>query len=271
MTAEINSNILAMLKHEKLSFHPASELFPLMDGPEYDALVQDIKVHGLKQRIITHKNQILDGRNRFRACCDAGTQIYHWNYEEYSGKQSPTDFVVSLNLHRRHLSESQRAMVAAKIATLQLGNNQHASNEAPTQTEAAKLLNVSRSNVQRARKVIASGNERIIAAVDKGALAVSKAARIVESPKEIIQITANKTTGPCIGMMHADNAIRQLEKISPIDMEHHDALDLVAKWVLEKLMKDFDETPQEAFHRWIEAVQSDADSIKLTKTNGGAQ
>lgn len=42
-------------------------------------------------------------------------------------------------------------------------------------------------------------------------------------------------TRPCVGMMHAENAIRQLEKISNIDTEYEDALKHVATWAVNKL------------------------------------
>jgi len=90
-------------------------------------------------------------KNGYRACIDA---VVKPRFIEFDGCVSLINSIVSLNLHRRHLSESQRAMVAAKIATMKRGDNQHASIEATSQTEAAELLNVSRSAVQRASTVL---------------------------------------------------------------------------------------------------------------------
>jgi hypothetical protein len=84
--------------------------------------------------------------------------------------------------HRRHLDESQRAMVAAKIATLPRGTNQHAQICAPTQDNAADLLNVSRSGVQRSRQVLEHGQPGLIAAIERGDIAVSAAAAVATLP-----------------------------------------------------------------------------------------
>jgi hypothetical protein len=94
-----------------------------------------------------------------------------------NGKGSLVSFVVSLNLHRRHLNESQRAMVAAKLTTLTHGQRADASIDASvTQPQAAELLNVSRPSVQRARKVQESGDKKLIASVESGQVSVSSAA-----------------------------------------------------------------------------------------------
>lgn len=87
---------------------------------------------------------------------------------DYEG-DDPVGFVVSLNLHRRHLDESQRAMVAGKIATLAQGSNQHAPIGAPSQDNAADMLNVGRRSVQRAREVlghVGGGTDGYLAALD---------------------------------------------------------------------------------------------------------
>ncbi len=92
-----------------MQFHPLSELFPLMQGREFDELVADVKANGLREPIWTYEGQILDGRNRWRAC--EAAQLAHRPMREYTG-EDPVSFVVSLNLHRRHLDESQRQVVA---------------------------------------------------------------------------------------------------------------------------------------------------------------
>lgn len=134
---------------DHLAVHPAADLFPLIEGPDFDELVADVATHGVREPIVLHDGKILDGRNRYRAADAAGIDCPTRKYEG----DDPIGFVVSANLRRRHLNESQRAMIADTLANLPRGTNQHASIEAPSQTEAAKALDVGRSQVQRARKV----------------------------------------------------------------------------------------------------------------------
>jgi N6-adenosine-specific RNA methylase IME4 len=64
-----------------LTFHPLSEIFPLIDGAEFAALVADIKAHGLHEPVVVYENKILDGRNRFRACQAAGMECSFTPYQ----------------------------------------------------------------------------------------------------------------------------------------------------------------------------------------------
>lgn len=72
--------------------------------------------------------------------------------------------MTALNLNRRHLSESQRAMVAASLATMTVGTNQHAQICAPSQNDAADMLQVSRRSVQTAAKVERSAPAEVVEA-----------------------------------------------------------------------------------------------------------
>ncbi|GAB4371763.1 MAG: hypothetical protein Kow00114_32830 [Kiloniellaceae bacterium] len=88
-------------------------------------------------------------------------------------------FVVSLNLHRRHLNESQRAVIAAEIATMRRGANRFTKVDADISTaRAAELLNISRDSVVKARKVLDHGTPEEIEAVREGRAA------LFEDPEE---------------------------------------------------------------------------------------
>ncbi len=95
--------------------HPAAELFPMMTEAELRQLAEDIKAHGLADPITMLDGMILDGRNRFEACKRAGVDL---RYEHPQDIESPTVYVVSKNLHRRHLTVSQRAAIGAEMMPL---------------------------------------------------------------------------------------------------------------------------------------------------------
>jgi N6-adenosine-specific RNA methylase IME4/ParB-like chromosome segregation protein Spo0J len=170
---------IAALKRQ-LTFHPLAAIFPLIEGKDFDALVADIAAHGIREPIWIYEGQIIDGRNRYRAAAIAGVDC---PLREYTG-DDPVAFVVSLNLKRRHLNESQRAMVAAKLATLRRGDNQHAPIGATSQSDAAELLNVARRSVQRAAEVRDHGAPELQAAVEAGAVSVLAASDIASKPIE---------------------------------------------------------------------------------------
>jgi hypothetical protein len=175
-----------------IEFHPLADIFPLIEGAEFDALVDDVREHGLADKIVTHEDKILDGRNRYRALAHIGLtdeEILHCHSEPFVGTDALA-FVISKNLKRRHLNESQRAMVAARLATTRHGENQDPSgkfaarSDVPTQAEAAGLLNVSERTVRGARKVIEHGTDELKHAVDRGEVSVSAAADVATQPVE---------------------------------------------------------------------------------------
>lgn len=134
--------------------HPLAELFPLMEQAEIQALADDIKANGMKSKISLLDGKILDGRNRYRACLLAEVEPV---FVEFKGSD-PLAHVVSLNLHRRQLTASQRAMVAAKIAALPHGGDRKSDQAAnvplETQEGAAKKLHVSPRYVRAAKQII---------------------------------------------------------------------------------------------------------------------
>lgn len=169
-----------------MKYHQYANLFPMLNAAELDRLAEDIKENGQQTPIVTYKGEILDGRNRYEACQKIGADPI---FEDYEGSD-PLKHVISLNLHRRHLNESQRAMVAANIANMNRGGDRKGDQTAnlqfdtTTRAEAAKLLNVSERTVNSAKKVQEKASPEITAAVQGGEISVSDAASIADLPRE---------------------------------------------------------------------------------------
>ena len=173
-------------------FHPIADLFPLMQGAEFDDLVNDIRQHGLHEPVWLYEGKVLDGRNRLRACNVADVEP---EFREYDG-DDPVGFVVSLNLHRRHLNESQRAMLAGKVAKIPNGGDRKSdqwtnSSTDLTNSKAAKLLNVGTTAIKAAKQVQSKGVPDLIQKVDSGEVRVSAAADIAGLPKSQQEVIAS--------------------------------------------------------------------------------
>jgi N6-adenosine-specific RNA methylase IME4 len=159
--------------------HPLAGLFPLMEGPAFSDFCKDVATHGLREPIVTYEGKVLDGRNRLRACVETGTEP---TFREVDGID-PLAFVLSANLQRRHLDESQRAMVAARVATLRRGRPEvNAEISVFSQGKAGEMLSVSPDSIQFARRVIERGTPDLVAAVEQGEVKVSQAAQLADTP-----------------------------------------------------------------------------------------
>lgn len=184
-----------------IRWHPYADIFPWIEGAAFEDFKEDIRQNGVREPIVFLDGQILDGRNRYMAAREL--QIEYPRIE-YTGSD-PLGFVISTNLKRRHLTESQRAMVATRLANLEKGrpaedksanlriNFGDEKPEAPafTQSQAATMLNVSERSIQTAKKVSEHGAPELISAVESGIASVSAAADISTLPKpEQIEIVA---------------------------------------------------------------------------------
>jgi len=166
--------------------HPAAEIFPEMDAPALAGLTADIAANGQREPILILDGQVIDGRCRLRACEQLGIEplVRHLGATVVG---DPYVLAVSLNLHRRHLTESQRATVAARLETADRGRPHKDANwhDLPvTRDDAAKLLNVGVRSVARAAKVLQDGIPELVAAVDQGEVAVSTAADLARLPAD---------------------------------------------------------------------------------------
>jgi len=188
----------------------------MMSDEEMAALVTDIKENGLLEPVIVQKGTLLDGRNRMAACEAAGVEV---RTREYDG--DALAYIVASN-QRRNLTTSQRSAVAAGLATLPVGANQHkkgASFEAPSQEQAALALGVSRASVQRAAAIKAESPD-LFAEVLAGEVTVSQAAASVQrdrraSEAETALEDAVKDVPPVVALA---DALAWLKEQAPADL-----------------------------------------------------
>lgn len=163
--------------------HPLADLFPLIEGKDFDELVASIKAsNGPRESITVYEGKILDGRNRARACEVLGLQP---RYSPLLGGIDPLTFVLDRNLHRRHLDDRQRASVAGKIANLSPGGDRSKPPIGGLSVEkSAEVLNVAPRQVERARVVHQHGGPEVRRALDRGEIAVSVAEEIARLPAQ---------------------------------------------------------------------------------------
>ena len=184
-TGEASKNISKLYRvdeievpdQSKREVHPCADLFPYMKDVEFNRLVQDIKKNGLQENIKLLDDQIIDGRNRFKACIAANVIPTFESIDSICDQQKSLEYVLSVNNHRRQLNASQRACVAALIATADSG--------AATQETAAKMMNVSLRSVATAVTVKKKGVSALFPCVQKGDLSISTAEKLTAYDADI--------------------------------------------------------------------------------------
>jgi len=184
---------------EDAIMHPAADLFPKMTETEFSDLVEDIRQHGQREPVwVNGDGHVIDGKHRVLACAELGRSVEARTYN--GDEESIAAFVVSLNLKRRHLSESQCSVVGAKVANLKHGTNQYADEKVegsqdPSTSiqDAANAVGVSTGSIKRARKVIKDGTPELLQAVEDGILPVSVAAKVADlTPEQEMDILKNE-------------------------------------------------------------------------------
>ena len=164
--------------------HEYANVFRMLSQGELDKMVESIKANGQLLPIITYEGKILDGRNRFHACCIAGVRPI---YEAYTG-DDPLGAVSALNEDRRHETDSQRAMAGARLAALRHGGDRKSGGfqlsmddlktSKQTREAAAAAMKVSTASIDRARSIQNGCPPEIQQAVDDGQVSVRAAAGI---------------------------------------------------------------------------------------------
>jgi len=206
------------------SLHPACKLFPLLGEKELQELADDISENGLQNAIVLHDGKVLDGQNRLAACKLARVEPH---FVEWKGTGSPIHWVVSQNLMRRHLSASQRAVVALDLLPMleneakerqrkSKGRSKKVEKSLSTLSDngkasefAARIVGTNYRYVELAKKINLEQPE-MIDRIRSGELSVPEARKLVSVPSKNGRSKRSK--------VKADDAERIL---------HGDCLDLI--------------------------------------------
>ena len=178
-----------------------ANLFPEASPEEYQAILASIEEIGQQEPIARKDDQIIDGRNRYRACRELGIEPV---FTELGDDVDPLKYVLAKNLARRHLDASQRAVIAYKLSAWSTPGGDRRSEayregvdhsailpDGYTQEQSAKLMNVSPRSVREAGKVISEDSPAVpalrhaVEAAGERRVAVSDAAKIVDQPAEV--------------------------------------------------------------------------------------
>jgi hypothetical protein len=190
------------MSKQEYEFHPFASVLPMLGVADANELAADILANGLREEIVLFEGKILDGRNRYRACKTVGVEP---RFVDLNGDGDPIDFIVSKNIKRRHLTQSQKAMVVAKFAQLPRGDiSRIKSSKTPINSQTvqstdretgqdksrsksaaqvAKEVDVSTSTVEQAKRVLRDAPKDTVKAVEEGKKSVATAVKEIKTTK----------------------------------------------------------------------------------------
>lgn len=189
--------------------HEYANLFPMMTDEELQQLCESMRAgYDETSPIVLYGGKILDGRNRQRAADVVGIIPL---YRDFIGSDKEAlDFVIRHNLTRRHLNETQRAVVGSRLANMERGgdgSNQHSKsanlhNSKVSQSEAATMMNVSPRMVATV-KAIEKAAPELMPELEAGRMSANEAQKIVKQTKraeeikvQVKEIESNKYLPP---------------------------------------------------------------------------
>lgn len=238
-----------------MDIHDAANIFPL-DEEHLDELAADIKANGLRVPIERLNGKVIDGRRRLRACEKAGITP---QFRDVTATD-PVSYVLSLNLHRRHLTPGQLSMVGARARQFydeqakqrqkeagkshgrgKVVENLPQANAGTARDAVGKAVGVSGKSIDHATRVLAKAEPEVVKAVDEGRMAVSAAAALATESAEVQREEANnpkrkkqKNGPPAVGgdaVRLAHDAINCLRQIPQEDRLRKRGFQIVVDWI----------------------------------------
>ena len=108
---QVSDNVFYIDPNGEVKIHEFAASFPQIEGDEYEQFKASIKL-GQQSPVLIFKGELLDGRNRLKACRELGIKTMA---VEYSGEKTAVQVITDLNIYRRHLTASQRAAYGLRL------------------------------------------------------------------------------------------------------------------------------------------------------------
>jgi hypothetical protein len=166
-----------------IEYHELAAMFPLMEGVDYEDLKRDIQTNGQREAIWLYEGKILDGRNRYRACMDLGLEPRSRDYID----NDPLGFVISMNIHRRHLTAEKKREIIAELLKLnpQLSDRAIATQAKVSPTTVGEVRKVTVQSGQSNTRTGVDGKKRKAPRSKGGEISKGKKVKQVEAFKKM--------------------------------------------------------------------------------------
>jgi hypothetical protein len=175
--------------------HPFAVLMPRMNEGDLARLAEDVRERGVLTPVVLYAGRLLDGRHRVDAAIAAGLTSVP-AVQLHGTLHEALEFVLAHNVHRRHLSPSQRAMCGARMrrdeTVLAAGDGSGSINpRPPLQEQVAAIVGVTSRYIRDAERLLASSHQDLVAEVDADRMSLRDALRRAfppppRAPREVL-------------------------------------------------------------------------------------
>lgn len=227
--------------------HPAAAVFPLIEGDDFNDLCESIRMHGVQHPAIVRGKELIDGRNRMRACEALKAQGWSGSCPVVEWKddgRNVAEWIWDTNALRRHMNDDGIAMASTAIwpliakenearreaAQFKKGQSGNPSGKKQVETKSsppAKRDARSKDAASSVGKVAAKGGTSMHKA--RQAIAVQKAIESGELPPETAkEVMAGKKKLRDVAPKPAKK--KEQPKHRPMKAIIDDIRDLIAEW-----------------------------------------
>lgn len=255
-----------------LQQHPLSAAFPAMGADDFQALKDSIENIGVQNPITLFEGMVIDGWHRYTAAQAVGIDCPTVDL----GDVDPRDFVLAQNKARRHITVAQLAMAANAVYRWSGAGRPSGNSAGPAelkQPEIAKNVGVSVRSLRQAEEVTKNAAPEVIAAVNRGAVGLEKAAKIAQLPKEeqaaaIAKPVAKPAKAPAPQAPEndhkLDDAANTIRELSDENEQLRDRLAVEQMDASEEAKSEAAETIAEMRDR-IKALEAELDAVKSSR------